>query len=238
MAPAVAKNVNGVVTTASLRPTSRARNASRMASVPFAQPIACFECDSSATCFSRRSTGSPSMKVCPSTMGMIAARTSSRIVPCWALRSRRGTAMMFGGCGPVQPGGWTDDDTAWKDRRSERPKSINFRYGRQACAPATLAARKDGSVHRSYYHPRRHFHCHRGDRGNRLSHGASLWQAGREGDGQPAPVAPVSGGCRGADGADREGRRGNGARSGTDGGGPAFHDQAAGGARAAQAAGE
>ena len=38
--PAVAKNVNGVVTTSSPRPMSSARSASKRASVPLAQPIA------------------------------------------------------------------------------------------------------------------------------------------------------------------------------------------------------
>ena len=47
--PAVAKKVNGVVITSSPRPMSSARSASSSASVPLAQPIACFVCDSSAT---------------------------------------------------------------------------------------------------------------------------------------------------------------------------------------------
>ena len=47
--PAVAKKVNGVVMTSSPRPTSSARSASRIASVPFAQPTAYFVCDSPAT---------------------------------------------------------------------------------------------------------------------------------------------------------------------------------------------
>ena len=47
--PAVAKNVNGVVITSSPGPTSSARSASRSASVPFAQPMACFVCESAAT---------------------------------------------------------------------------------------------------------------------------------------------------------------------------------------------
>ena len=59
--PAVAKNVNGVVTTSSPRPMSSARRASRIASVPFAHPMAYFVCDSAATAFSSRSTGSPRM---------------------------------------------------------------------------------------------------------------------------------------------------------------------------------
>ena len=55
--PAVAKNVNGVVTTSSPRPMSSARSASSSASVPFAQPIACFVCESSATDRSSAPTG-------------------------------------------------------------------------------------------------------------------------------------------------------------------------------------
>ena len=47
-APPVAKKVNGVVITSSPAPTSSARSASRIASVPFAQPTAYFVCDSPA----------------------------------------------------------------------------------------------------------------------------------------------------------------------------------------------
>ena len=47
--PAVAKKVNGVVMTSSPGPTSSALSASSSASVPLAQPIAYFVCDSSAT---------------------------------------------------------------------------------------------------------------------------------------------------------------------------------------------
>ena len=65
--PAVAKNVNGVVITSSPAPMSSARSASSSASVPFAQPMAYFVCDSAATSRSKSSTGLPRMKGCSST---------------------------------------------------------------------------------------------------------------------------------------------------------------------------
>jgi hypothetical protein len=82
MVPAVAKKVNGVVTTSSPRPTSSARSASSSASVPFAQPTAYFVCESPATAHSSFRTGSPRMKACASTTSIIAATTLSRMVAC------------------------------------------------------------------------------------------------------------------------------------------------------------
>src|ERR1700687_5435017 len=93
MAPAVAKNVKGVVSTSSPRPMSSARRESSRASVPFAQPTAWVVCENLASSRSRRSTGSPRMNAWSSTTFMIAFATESRIVACCAFRSRSGTAI-------------------------------------------------------------------------------------------------------------------------------------------------
>ena len=92
-APAVAKNVNGVVTTSSPVPISSARSARRIASVPFAHPTAYFVAESPATAHSSAATGSPRMNDWLSTTCIIASTTLSRIVACCAFRSSRGTAM-------------------------------------------------------------------------------------------------------------------------------------------------
>ncbi len=92
--PAVAKKVKGVVITSSPRPMSSALIASSSASVPLAQPIACFVCDSSAVAFSSAATGLPRMNNWSSTTCITDFRTSSRMVACWAFRSSSGTGMV------------------------------------------------------------------------------------------------------------------------------------------------
>src|SRR6476620_11151375 len=79
--------------TSSPRPMSSARRASKSASVPLAQPIAYFVCESSATCCSSRSTGAPRMNSWESTTSIIFGTISSRIVACWARKSSSGTGI-------------------------------------------------------------------------------------------------------------------------------------------------
>src|SRR5581483_6999578 len=72
---------------------SSARIAMSRASVPFAQPTAKRVRDRCATSLSSVLTAAPKMKVWSSTTRIMAVTTSSRIVACWARRSKSGTAI-------------------------------------------------------------------------------------------------------------------------------------------------
>ena len=93
IAPAVAKKLNGVVTTSSPSCTSSAISAITSASVPLETPTACFTPEYAATSSSSRFTFGPRMKCCEATTSAIATSTSGLIVAYWRFRSKRGTCM-------------------------------------------------------------------------------------------------------------------------------------------------
>src|SRR5713226_4042917 len=88
--PPVALKVNGTVMTSSSRSTSMAISDSRRASDPEAQPTANSQFASFATSLSRASTSAPRMKCCDSSTRCTASKTSSRMLACCALRSKKG----------------------------------------------------------------------------------------------------------------------------------------------------
>jgi hypothetical protein len=92
-APAVAKNVNGEVTTSSPAFTSRAWSASTIASLPFATPTVEGVPMYAAADFSNAATRGPRMKVCESSTSRTAVSTSALMGAYCAFRSRRGTLM-------------------------------------------------------------------------------------------------------------------------------------------------
>src|SRR6266536_3422329 len=89
--PAVAKNVNGVVTTSSPGFRFSALSGKSSASVPLAQPMPCLACDSRAISASSCGTDDPMMNCCVSMTCIIAGRTSSLMVANCATRSSMGT---------------------------------------------------------------------------------------------------------------------------------------------------
>ena len=97
MAPAVAKNVYGVVKTSSPGPISSAISARISASEPDAQPIAYLAPQYAAISPSSFFTSSPKINFCESTTRTISARTSSRTCLCCACRSKSGICFVVTG---------------------------------------------------------------------------------------------------------------------------------------------
>ena len=95
MLPAVATKVNGVVTTSSPLPIPVAIRASNSASDPDAQPMAKLLPMNWATSASSFSTSGPMMKCWLSSTAVTAAKTSSLILACCALRSRKGNRVLL-----------------------------------------------------------------------------------------------------------------------------------------------
>src|SRR5687768_11768737 len=91
IAPAVAKNENGVVTTSSPGPTSSAINAASSASVPEDTPTAYGMPRNASSSRSSASTSGPRMNCCASQTRVTASSTSARSGANCALRSTSGT---------------------------------------------------------------------------------------------------------------------------------------------------
>ena len=90
MAPAVAKNVYGVVITSSPGPMSSAIRLTSRASLPEETVTACGEPQYAASFASHSVTVGPRMHCWVSSTASTAGRISSRMVAYWALRSNRG----------------------------------------------------------------------------------------------------------------------------------------------------
>src|SRR5712664_3363504 len=94
IAPAVAKNVYGVVMTSSPGPMFSAIRQANKASLPDETPTACEQPQYRAIAFSHCSTFGPKMKCCDSITSAMAASTSALIVAYCALRSSSGTCIL------------------------------------------------------------------------------------------------------------------------------------------------
>src|SRR5713101_5955296 len=94
IAPAVAKNVYGVVMTSSPGPVFSAIKQASKASLPEETPTACEHWLYSAIAFSHCSTFGPRMKCWDSMTSASAASTSALIVEYCALRSSSGTCIV------------------------------------------------------------------------------------------------------------------------------------------------
>ena len=91
IAPAVAKNVYGVVITSSPGPMSSAIRQISRASLPEETVMACGQPQYGASLASHSVTAGPRMHCWLSSTASTAARISSRIVAYWAFRSSSGT---------------------------------------------------------------------------------------------------------------------------------------------------
>src|SRR3954451_5327095 len=94
IAPAVAKNVYGVVMTSSPSPMPSAIRQARSASVPEDMPTPCAQVEYCAIALSHSSTFGPRMKCCDSITSAIAASISALIDKYCAFRSSNGTFML------------------------------------------------------------------------------------------------------------------------------------------------
>src|ERR1700721_1810966 len=87
----LAKKLNGVVMTASPGPTFAAANASQMASVPLAHPMACGAAHAIAAAFSKLATCGPRMNFCERQTASMVSISSCRSEANWREKSSIGT---------------------------------------------------------------------------------------------------------------------------------------------------
>src|SRR5437899_6697965 len=141
IAPAVAKNVNGVVMTSSPGSSPRALRGRSSASVPLAHAMPCLARASWATALSSCGTEGPITKCCDSMTACRAGRTSSLIARYCATRSSNGTFTVSGirkkegeGNYPTRPG-WAMRCNAPSDSSYVAPQLAH------AAAPRTTTRR-------------------------------------------------------------------------------------------------